>query len=158
MTTPRAAIRPCVLVLVLVLGLAACGSDGGADGRTTDAQPGPHTSEFTSGNFDSLPRPEPSDPVGSKTEADGRTLQSFKARGMTPEQVAAFYDKTMPTLGWTAVEPVAGTAATDERLVRTYRHGDQELRVTALPAPTLSSTEGATDKVETQFSLELRPL
>ena len=127
-----------------VLLLASCGNGGGKP----QAQPAPEVTVFRGGAFDQLPRYPRSDPLNQPVETNGVVTQSFSVPNASPQQVLDFYHDHLP--GWQQMGAVqsAGTDTYQGAWVK----GDQELRVSATKAPTLSKSEPVV-----QYSLELGP-
>lgn len=136
------------LLLLVVVGLGGCGSDGAPAGDRGEVVP-----LAFEGRFDQVPRAPLSDPVGSLSEKDGVTTQSFEIRGNTPKQVMDFYENVLPPQGWTASmapTPSGTTAYKSEWVTDTWK-----LRLTANSATGLGSNTDITEAVRSQYSLEL---
>lgn len=143
---PRVAV---VAVLCLALALGACGSDA-----STEAQPRPPGTGFGEGVFDDLPLHPRSDPVASLTEKDDATVRSYRTDGATPREVLDFYEDQLPG-GWQLIGAVEEIGPDSYR--GTWVRDDQQLEVSATPAPRLDQNDTA-EQVVTQYSFTLTDL
>ena len=141
---PRRRIVASALLFVAVI--AGCTSD------EPGTQPTPPVSTFEAGQFDDLPLPPKSDPLGPRAEAQKTVTRSYRVPGMSPAGVLDFYTEELGKRGWTAAEPVEQPGSVTYR--RTWTSAAFRLIVSSSPAPTLG-TDDAAAQVETQFSLSL---
>lgn len=148
MATHTHALRAVLFAAALfgAIGLSACGND-----ERRETQPSPDVTTFTSGEFDDLPRPPRSEEAGERTEVDGVVAQSFLVENTSPAAVLEFYRTTFAETGVAVVSPPEQIGVGTWRGM--WRVGDRDLLVSATQAPTTTES----DKVQSQFSLELSP-
>jgi hypothetical protein len=127
----------------------------GCNASDEGTQPAPSVSSFTQGDFEGLPLPPRSEPVGGRTEERGVVARSYAARDTTPEAVMDFYAQEL--------ESAAVLEPPDELGIGTFRGrwlvGNGELTVSATRESSLDAIERFGDEagVVTQFSLSLAP-
>ena len=127
---------------VLVMAVAGCTS--GSD--PNDAQPAPNASEFLTGGFDELPRLQGDEPIGARSEDGDVVTQSFRAEGLAPEDVLAFYEEELT--GW----ETPGARDVGDALRQEFRGPrNQRLEVSA----TTLSQGGLDQRPTVQYSLVL---
>ena len=148
-TTPESLVRLLMAAVVPVALVAGCGDDGdAADGPA--AQPAPAVTTFGEGDFDDLPLPPRSTPVGERAEEDGVVSRSYEVRNTQPEALLSFYRDAL------AEHPVVEEP--EEIGVGTHRGrwdlDGRQLTVVAQSAETLDDNPGAPEAL-TQLSLSL---
>ena len=115
------------LALLIAATIAACGDEGGAP----EAQPSPGGTGFVDGEFDELPVPPLAVPLGPRREKEGVLSRSWSVRNTTAAEVLDFYERTLGDRWQVSTPPrPLGDAYRGE-----WRAGDDELRVSAVPAP-----------------------
>lgn len=147
-TRLRSAAAVAALMLLVAMGVGGCGSSDAATGDSDEVVP-----VAFEGRFDQVPRAPLSDPVGSLSEKNGVTTQSFEIRGNTPKQVMAFYEKVLPSQGWTA--SIAPTPSGPSAYKSEWVTDAWKLRLTANSATGLGGNSDPTEAVQSQYSLEL---
>ena len=152
----RAAVRPVRmrqtvatgLVFAVVFVVPACGGDDQRAGR----QPAPDVTSLEQGRFDELPLLPDSEPFGPRTEKDGIVARTYRAAGVTPEAVVAFYERELPSAGWRPAEPAfrADTESRSDWVTDEWRLEVSSTRIEDRRA-------ASADQVVVQYSLVLRP-
>jgi hypothetical protein len=140
----RAAVLAVVTAAVLALG--ACG-----DQDQPEAQPTPGGVGFEEGDFDELPVPPRADPLGPRQEEEGVLARSWSVRNTTAAEVLEFYEQNLMD-GWQQTTP---TRQLGDAYRGIWRSGDEELRVSATPAPAADQEERPEDQRLVQVSLQL---
>lgn len=138
-----------IALFALLLAAAGCGDPVDDEGT----QPAPAVTSFEQGEFDDLPLPAETEPVGRRSEQDGIVTRSYKVEGMTPQDVLAFYEAELADLGWTSL----GVEEMREGYRGDWSTEDWELRVSANKAPGLGESASSDAKLLTQLSLVLTP-
>jgi hypothetical protein len=136
------------VALVALLLVAACG-----DGGPPEAQPAPGVSTFEVGRFEDLPLHPRSDPVGTRSETDGVTTQSFVTDGVTTRDVLEFYERVLPERGWVPIGQIERTGPDAHR--GDWQQDGWSLQVSASDAAALDTGGQVADEVTTQYSLIL---
>ncbi len=135
------------LLLLLVGGLGACGS------KAADrAQPAPNVTTFEAGNFDGLPHPPRSEPLGERSDTGGVVTRSYRVAGTSPQQVLDFYVSELRGRGWVPGQAVESTGSATYR--GTWTKQGNELSVSSTTAPTLGQGDSSS-QAYSQYSLML---
>ncbi len=143
--------RPARLV-VMGIGVLLCASvaaacdSGGSSGST---QPAPHTSTFSKGAFDSIPRYPGSSAAGGRSHDKGVTVQSFEVSSATPRAVLQWYASRLKS--WDLIQRPEASGSADWR--GEWQRNQRRLLISAAPSPALGNPASAVST--TQFSLEL---
>ena len=118
-------------------------------------QPAPAVTTFEQGDFEDLPLPPRSEPVGERSEEAGVVSRSYAVRDTSPERVLAFYSEQLPAPA--VLEPPHDIGAGTFR--GRWLLDGRELTVSATVEDTLEAVErfGEDVGVITQFSLSLAP-
>lgn len=118
-------------------------------------QPAPAVTTFEQGDFDDLPLPPRSEPVGERSEEDGVVSRSYAVRDTSPERVLAFYSEQLPAAAVVETPQAIGAGTSRGRWLVDGR----ELTVSATVGNTLDAIERFGDDagVVTQLSLSLAP-
>jgi hypothetical protein len=132
---------------VMTLVVVGCGADQNTEipmeaGVVTTMS---NASSQAPDTFDDIPRPSGTTEVGTKTEEDGATTQSFAVTATPPAEVMDFFTSALADQGWTLVTPVQPRGS--ESLFGAWDREGQRLEVSAGPAP------GIPD--DTQYNLVL---
>ncbi len=116
-------------------------------------QPAPAVTTFGQGDFENLPLPPRSEPLGERSEEDGVVARSYAVRDTSPERVLAFYSQQLPAPA--VVEPPHDIGAGTFR--GRWLLDGRELTVSATVDDTLEAIARFGDDagVITQFSLSL---
>ncbi len=147
---PRAWAMPVLMVLSCCLLVVGCGGSGHAG--TDSARP--ERVNGTVSRFDDLPRYPRSRALGPRTRNDNGVLtQSFAVSGATPDVIVEYLIDVLPRHGWHAVNPPSADGEATRRGV--WQDGQLHLVVATSPAPTLPSSDAATQ--ESQYSFLLYP-
>jgi hypothetical protein len=134
-------------VAVLSLVIVGCSEDANT---TAPMEPGgpatvPGDASGTPDTFDDIPRPDDTTAIGTRTDEDGATTQSFAVTATPPVEVMDFFTGALAEQGWTLVTPVEPRGS--DTLFGAWELEGQRLEVTAGPAP------GIPD--DTQYNLVL---
>lgn len=147
----RAVLAALAVALLAAVGLGSCGS--GQPGATkADNRDGLQATVFD-GRFEQLPLMPRAEPVGDRSEKDGVTTRSYEVRGATTDSVMAFYQKVLPSKGWTVSQPVRASGTSTQ--VGVWVTPSWRLRVSSNDAPALGSAQDPTQSAKVQYSLEL---
>lgn len=117
-----------------------------------ETQPAPNVTTFEEGTFDNLPLVPRSQPFGARSETAGVITRTYRATGVTPDGVIAFYERALPPHGWQAAE---SSQRTDTSWRADWVTSAWRLEVTSVPVPDRDNP-AATETV-VQYSLVLRP-
>ena len=147
-TQVRSTSAIAALLLLVGMVLGSCGSGDAATSEREEVVP-----VVFEGRFDQLPRAPLADPVGTLSEKNGVTTQSFEIRGNTPKQVMEFYEKVLTAQGWTA--SLAPTPSGPSAYKSEWVNDEWKLRLTSNSATGLGGDTNPTESVESQYSLEL---
>ena len=118
-------------------------------------QPAPAVTTFEQGDFDGLPLPPRSEPLGQRNEEDGVVSRSYAVRDTSPELVLEFYSQHLPASAVVEQPHEIGVGTLRGRWLLDGR----ELTVSATVEDTLEAIErfGEDVGVITQLSLSLGP-
>jgi hypothetical protein len=144
------------LTLAAGLGLAACGSSGGngtSDANAKPDQPAPHSSQFTNGVFDTLPRLTRMRAIGPASRKDGVTTRTYRVASEPARHAIETYGQQLrqSSQPWRVVQDAQQVGENTYESV--WQRNEYTLVVTASPAPTLQ--DGAEAIGVTQLSLQL---
>lgn len=146
--------RPCSGALMagavaMSIAFASCSpSDEGT-------QPAPAVTTFGQGDFEGLPLPPRSEPLGQRSEQDGVVSRSYAVRDTSPELVLEFYSQRLPASAVVEQPHEIGVGTLRGRWLLDGR----ELTVSATVDDTLEAIErfGEDAGVISQLSLSLGP-
>ena len=136
----------------LLLGACGDGDDGGSDSGP-EAQPAPGVTTFAEGDFDGIPLPPRSTPVGERAEEDGVVSQSFEVRNIPPQELLDFYAEALDGHEVLEHPEEIGLGTSRGR----WDVDGRELTVVGRTAETLDDNPSAPE-VLTQLSLSIRPV
>ncbi|MGH9039790.1 MAG: hypothetical protein ACRDZ3_06130 [Acidimicrobiia bacterium] len=169
MTVPRQnlmlVVGGVVGVVAFVTGACANGDDSGGPTRSQSGaeraigdQPAPGVSTFEQGLFDEIPRYQPSEPLGPRSEETDVVAQSFRARDVKPVELLAFYQARLEPRWERLEEPRRiGVGNTWQGAWGLDRW---RLTISATEAPALEEATGpaaAQATFHTQYNLSLAP-
>lgn len=134
---------------------SACGDgDDSEDGEALDQVEETRTvgegAEF-GGRFEELPLVPRSEPIGSRSERDGFVTRSYAAEGASPARIMAFYESSLPALGWEVL--VAPEPSGTSTIQAEWSSDELLLRITANEAAALGGDQNPTEAVTSQYSL-----
>ena len=138
-----------IVAATALFSVVSCGRDGEEREGT---QPAPDVTSFEQGRFDNLPVFPRSDPFGPRSEKEGIVSRSYRATGVTADEIIDFYAEELAADGWEMTEPVfrSDTETRGDWVVDDYRLEVSAARIDDDRNPT-------SENVVIQYGLVLRP-